>query len=182
MKNGAKKIIAISLGICVLALCNVFLFFVSKPYTEEIIIWLPDNYTLDNVVQNEVVSIMPNTDTGHQSDKVLYSQIDLDSFKKLFGKSRMVAIKIQDASYPGNEWYRIVYQEELDCADKNFIITAREYHRYVKRNLSEVKLRDGKLFLENKRDIFLICVFSPLSFIVVGFVVFLYILILKDEV
>lgn len=154
MKNTAKKIIAIGSGVCFLALYFVFLLFLTKPHTEKIIIWLPDNYELENTLQNEVVSIMPTPiDNSHQSNKVFYSQIGMESFKRLFGNSeRGVSVKIEDAGYFGGSHYHIIYQTKYDCADKNFIVAAQEYHRYNKKTLSEMRIRDRELFLKNKRN------------------------------
>lgn len=174
MKNRAKKIIAIGLGFCFFWLWFVFLLFVNKPYTEKVAIWLPNNYKLENTVQNEVVSIMPTLDNPHQPE-VFYSHIGMDSFKKLFGKSQAVAVKIQAGYCPSNEWYRIVYQSEFCCEDKSFIVVAQEFYDYNRRTLSEMKLRDGALFLKNKRDTNLVFALSILGSVVIASVVFLYI-------
>lgn len=174
MKNRAKKIIAIGLGICVLAVWFVFLFFVNKPYTEKVAIWLPNNYKLENSVSGEVVSIMPTPiDKPHQSNEPFYSQIDMDSFKKLFGKSQAVAVKIQAGYCPSNQWYRIVYQSEPCCEDKSFIVWAQEFYDCNMRTLSEMKLRDGALFLKHKRDKNLMFFFSILGFVVIAGLVYL---------
>lgn len=155
MKNAARKIIAISLGVCFFAIWFVFLFFiVTKPYTKKVIIWLPDHYKLENVVSDEVVSIIPNSDAGHQSNKVFYSQIDIELFKNLFGNSEAVTVRIEDMSYPNRPIdgkYGIVYQTKFDCIYK-FIVVAQEVHDYNKKILSEMRLKDGVLFLKNKRD------------------------------
>ena len=170
MKNGIRKITAIGLGVCLWALCFVFLFFVvTKPYTEKRVIWLPDNYELENDVKNNVVSIMPSPiDDWHQSDKVFYSEIDIESFKKLFGGKRVVSVKIVDKGYFGPNRYQIAYQTQFDCADKSFIIVANEYYRYNKRTLSEMRLRDRELFLENKRDKSTMFFFSIVAFVVIA--------------
>lgn len=175
MKNRVKKSIAIGLGICVLAVWFVFLLFVDKPYTEKVAIWLPNNYKLENSVSGEVVSIMPTPiDKPHQSNEPFYLQIALDSFKELAGKSQ-VTVKIQDESYPGNGWYKIVYQVEFDCADKSLVVVFQEYYKYNRRILSEMRLRDRELFLKYNRDTIDILVLSIVGFVIIAGVVFLYI-------
>lgn len=182
MKNRAKNIVAIGLGVCFLALWFIFFLFITKPYTEKIVIWLPDNYELENNVKNEVVSIMSTPiDNSHQSNKVFYSKIDIDSFKKMVGKVDKVTVKIEE-SYISFYYYKVVYQIKY-CIDNNksLIVFADEYHRYNKRILSEMRLNDKTktLFLECKRDAIKMSVFLFIGFIVVAFAVFLYILVLN---
>ena len=177
MKNGIRKIIAIGLGVCFLALWFAFLFFVvTKPYTEKIVIWLPDNYELENYVKDEIISIIPKPiDNSHQSDKVFYSQIGMESFKRLFGNSEKgVSVRIEDTGYSKNDYYQIIYQTKFDCADKSFIVIAQDDYPYNKRTLSEMRLSQNTLFLENKRDKFLILFFLILVFVVIAIGVCLY--------
>ena len=172
MKNGIRKIIAIGWGVCFLALCFVFLLFVTKPYTEKIVIWLPDNYEMQNYVKNEVVSIIPRPiDNSHQLDKVFYSQIGMESFKRLFGNSEKgVSVRIEDTGYSNGDYYQIIYQTkfDFDCADKSFIVIAQDDYPYNKRTLSEMRLSQNTLFLENKRDKFLMLFFLILVFVVIA--------------
>ena len=172
MKNEAKKIIAIGSGVCFLALEFVFLLFATKPYTEKIVIWLPNNYELENNVKDEVVSIMPTPiDNSHQSSEVFCSQIGMESFKGLFGNSDKVSVKIGDTGYSNPNYYKIIYQAKYDCADKSFIVIAQEYYRYNKKTLSEMRLSQDALFLKNKRDTNLICFILVVSFIGIAIMV-----------
>ena len=155
-----------------MALCFVFLLFVTKPYTEKIVIWLPDNYEMQNYVKNEVVSIIPRPiDNSHQLDKVFYSQIGMESFKRLFGNSEKgVSVRIEDTGYSNGDYYQIIYQTkfDFDCADKSFIVIAQDDYPYNKRTLSEMRLSQNTLFLENKRDKFLMLFFLILVFVVIA--------------
>lgn len=180
MKNRAKKVIAIGLGVCVFALWFVFLFFATKPYTEKVIIWLPDNHKLENTVSNEVVSIMLNFDDGRRPNSVFYSMTDLDSLKELAGKSEKVSVRI-DASYPGEEKYRIVYQIKyhIDNNNKILIVAAQKYYKYDRRTLSEMRIRDKELFLKNKRDTSVMYPLLIPGFIGTAVVVFVYMLSLN---
>ena len=83
-------------------------------------------------------------DDWHQSDKVFYSEIDIESFKKLFGGKRVVSVKIVDKGYFGPNRYQIAYQTQFDCADKSFIVIAQDdhsYYSYNKKILSEMRLK-----------------------------------------
>lgn len=176
MKNKAKKITAIGLGVCVLAVWFVFLLFVTRPYTEKVIIWLPNNYKLENTVQNEVVSILPGSDTEHQSE-VFYSQIGMESFRGLLGKSQVVvAVKIQAGYRPSNQWYRIVYQSEFCCEDKSFIVMAQEFYDYNKNILSEMRFNDQTktLSLDYNRNTIKMSVLLFFGFIVIAGSVYLF--------
>lgn len=178
MKNRTKKIIAVGLGVCFWALWFVLLLFATKPYTEKVVIWLPDNYRLQNIVSSvEVVSIMPSIDSSHQSDEVFYSEIGMKSFKRLFGgnSEREASVKIEDTGRSNTDYYQIIYQTKFDC-DKSFIVVAREYYRYNKRTLLEMRIRGKELFLKNKRNIESIYLFSTILFIVIASPVFLYLI------
>ena len=182
MKNGIRKITAIGSGVCFLALWFVFLLFAIKPYTEKIVIWLPDNYEMENYVKDEVVSIMPTPiDNSHQSNKVFYAVIGMESFKRLFGNSEKVVSvkieeKIEDTGYSNPSYYQIIYQVKHDCADKSFIVVAQEYYRYNKRTLSEMRLSQDQdaLFLKNKRNADLICTLLIAGFVMVALSVYLF--------
>lgn len=175
MKNRAKKVIAVGLGVCLFsALWFVWFIFVIKPYTEKIVIWLPDNCELENNVKDEVVSIMPSIDSSHQSNEVFYSEIGMESFKRLFGNSEMVKVKIEDTGYSSPEYYKIIYQTKSDCAEKSFIVVAQEYYCYNKKTLSEMRIRNKELFLKNKRNTDSMYFFSFFVFTVIATAVFLY--------
>ena len=170
MKNEAKKIIAIGSGVCFLALEFVFLLFATKPYTEKIVIWLPNNYELENNVKDEVISILSQPDEkSHRSNSFFYATADLDSFKELAGKSDdKVSVRIKDESHPGDKKYRIVYQIKYCNNNKDFIIVAQEYHEYNRMILSEMRLRDGALFLKYNRNTKTVLDLSIIGFFVVA--------------
>lgn len=180
MKDRTKKIIAVSSGVCVFALWFVWLFLLTRPYTEKVVIWLPDNYKLENIISNEVVSICPNFDESRKFDSVFYSTVDLDSFKELASKSKSeeVSVRIEDATNLGGEQYRVIYKIRYYIENNKslivVVVVAKEYYRYNKRALSEMRLRDGVLFLKNKRNTDSMYFFSILGFVVIVSVVFLY--------
>lgn len=180
MENMAKKIMITALGVCCWSLWFVFLFSVTKPYTEKVAIWLPDNYELENDVKNEVVSIMPKPiDNSYQFNKAtkIFSQTDMDSFKRLFGKSKLVEIRIEDATIRSNrEQYTVIYQARLNYGD-DLIIVAQEYYRYNKKTLLGVRLVDRVLLLENKRDATMMYFLSIVGFIVIFFACFVFYII-----
>lgn len=183
MKDGARKIIAIGLGVCFFALLFSFLLFTTKPYTEKIIIWLPDNYELENTVSDGVISIMSRLDASQQSNEVFYTMVDLDSLKKLAGESdRVLSVRIEDASHPGDEKYRILYQIKyhVDNNNKSLVVMAQEYYDYRRTIFSEMRLRDGALFLKYKRDTTTILILSILGFVVVASGVCLYVFYIRD--
>ena len=71
---------------------------------------------MENYVKDEVVSIMPTPiDNSHQSNKVFYAVIGMESFKRLFGNSEKVVSvkieeKIEDTGYSNPSYYQIIYQ------------------------------------------------------------------------
>lgn len=177
MKNRAKKIIAVSLGVCFWALWFAFFLFLTKPYTEKIVIWLPDNYELENNVKNEVVSIMPIGVNDSYPCGFFYSEVRMNAFKKLFENSkRQVLIQIKEAGYSNSlhYYYQIIYKMKCFDLNKSFFVVAKEDHNYKKRTLSEMILRGRDLFLKNNRDTNLMYTFSILGLVVIATIVSLY--------
>ena len=83
LKNNRDKFRSLSFGVIV-----CFLTFCNQAIHRKNSFWLPKNCELENYVKDEVVSIMPTSiDNSHQSNKVFYSQIGMESFKRLFGNS-----------------------------------------------------------------------------------------------
>lgn len=194
MKNTAKKVIAVSLGICILTAGFIFLFFVTKPYTEKkVVIWLPDNYELENIVSSdEVVSIIPNLSASRQSNlAVVYSEVDLDLFKIIVGKNNneKVAVSIEDASPSSNGlasrgFYRVIYKIKYPIDNnKSVIVLASECHKYNTMFLSEMKLnsKTKTLLLKHKRNILQMSAFFSFGFLVIALAVFIYILVLNTR-
>lgn len=184
MKNKARKIITIGLGICCYLFWFVSLLFMTKPYTEKVVIWLPDNYELKNNVENGIVSIIPKSiDNSYQStksSKIFYSQTDMDSFKRLFGKGKVVEVSVEDATINSDTaQYRIIYQARLNYGD-DLVIVAQEYYRYNKETLLEMRLVDRMLLLENKRDIITMSFLSIVGFFAISFLCCVYVL-LKEK-
>lgn len=174
MKNRAKKMTIIGSGVCFFALLVAFLIFVSRPYTEKVIIWLPDNCELENTVSNGVI-LMPNLEDVSQSNPaIFYSLIDLDSFKKLVGKNEKVSVSIRDASDFIHDQYKVVYQIK-HCIDGNkiLIVLAKVNHGYKRRSLFEMRLSQDTLFVKYKKDGGDTRVFLTFAFIVIAFFVYI---------
>jgi len=85
MKVRTEKIFVIGGGLCSLVLLYVYLFFAFGPRNEEVSIWMPKNYDIQNITPDN--KIIPMFHEPNANRNVLFSSIQ--NFKKLAGEEKV---------------------------------------------------------------------------------------------
>jgi len=141
MKVRTEKIFVISGGLCSLALLYVYLFFAFGPRNEEVSIWMPKNYDIQNITPDN--KIIPMFHEPNANRNVLFSSIQ--NFKKLAGEEKVDVLIAQ----PNVVYYTMKIKND-------FVIEASAYLDNYRLNLLPESARftpkTGILSLEYARS------------------------------
>ena len=149
MKVKTKKIVIVSVGICLIALSFGFLFRAFGPGEEKVNIWLPDNYQLMNKINSEVEIIVPQQTEDNENCLA----VPMCSFKNFFERSKN-KIKVSIISDKFSDYY-IIYKINCQTDVFSFVVKSTDNHSCSRYHfLGPVRLdqKAGTLLLECKRD------------------------------
>ena len=167
MKVKTKKIVIVSVGICLVALSFGFgfLFRAFGPGEEKVNIWLPDNYQLMNKINSEAEIIVPQQTEDNEN----YLDVPMYYFKNFFERSKN-KIKVSIISDRFSDYY-IIYKINCQTDVFSFVVKSTDNHSCSRYHfLGPVKLdqKTGILFLEYKREWTAMLFFFALTFWVIG--------------
>ena len=169
MKVKTKKIVIVSVGICLVALSFGFgfLFRAFGPGEEKVNIWLPDNYQLMNKINSEAEIIVPQQTEDNEN----YLDVPMYYFKNFFERSKN-KIKVSIISDKFSDYY-IIYKINCQTDVFSFVVKSTDNH-YCSRYhfLGQVKLdqKTGILFLECKRAwLTILSLFALILIVICGF-------------
>ena len=151
MKVKTKKIVIVSVGICLVALSFGFgfLFRAFGPGEEKVNIWLPDNYQLMNKINSEAEIIVPQQTEDNEN----YLDVPMYYFKNFFERSKN-KIKVSIISDKFSDYY-IIYKINCQTDVFSFVVKSTDNHSCSRYHfLGPVRLdqKAGTLLLECKRD------------------------------